>query len=823
MISQYKVLSRAQLSYDYLHTNSTTHEFLFGALAELLDNARDASATKINIYTVPEEDSRGKYMLCFLDDGEGMDQSEAADIITFGKSLKKTHDSQMIGMYGNGLKSGSMRIGNDFILFTKKGPTMTCVFLSRTFHEEEGIDEIVVPMPSFDSQTKKPITRTPKEKEKHRLEMDLILKYSPFKTEALFMKEFDKIEGPSGTLVTVYNLKLLDNGEAELDIKCDPYDIILAHPDGNEFDSDDGLMPERKSFRAYASILYVDPRMRIYIQGKKVRTKRLANCLYKPRHYKYSSSRFKNRSENEAMKAKEESKMADNRAKEAESKARNLETKLGDGATKEQRTELRKVQTLAFELRKEAQIKKQIADRKIKSLREPKTLNFIFGININDRNQDGMFVYNCSRLIKMYQKVGPQADGGVFCSGVVGVVDVPYLVLEPTHNKQDFADAKEYRHLQRAMGEHVVQYWKDIAIAQQGVTKFWENFGYISPNWRDPPSKDPKFIRKRAMQIQITLQCDLCLKWRILPFSANNIGKTFPDDWVCSMNPDPAHNRCSAPEQKLNIPEGTLKKESKSREQKAQDLEEDIRKKQEQLEKIQKLKPVLSAKQLKEEEEEKEQILQQERERSRQQKIAEQKKRQLSSFSRDRRGSTEKRSAHRASRATKRPISRITVESDSDIADDVDDFIDDDDEVDEPPKKRVTSKPQHKPKCRLGTRTGVLEKMARHRTQSTDDEEEDNEVEETPKRRGRPPKIKVADNGDDDDIQFKSRKKMRTDSVDSQEPDDGHHDDVSDVDVGSRVEVKVQNKWSPYVCCPLNILGLKDLGQTYQQLDMSTE
>ena len=30
-----------------------------------------------------------------------------------------------------------------------------------------------------------------------------------------------------------------------------------------------------------------------------------------------------------------------------------------------------------------------------------------------------------------------------------GFVDVPYLVLEPTHNKQDFADAKEYRHLQQ--------------------------------------------------------------------------------------------------------------------------------------------------------------------------------------------------------------------------------------------------------------------------------------------------------------------------------------------------------------------------------------
>lgn len=30
---------------------------------------------------------------------------EAYDIITFGKSTKKSTDSQLIGMYGNGLKS----------------------------------------------------------------------------------------------------------------------------------------------------------------------------------------------------------------------------------------------------------------------------------------------------------------------------------------------------------------------------------------------------------------------------------------------------------------------------------------------------------------------------------------------------------------------------------------------------------------------------------------------------------------------------------------------------------------------------------------------
>jgi len=58
------------------------------------------------------------------------------------------------------------------------------------------------------------------------------------------------------------------------------------------------------------------------------------------------------------------------------------------------------------------------------------------------------------------------------CGGVVGVVDVPYLVLEPTHNKQDFADAKEYRHLLKSMGEHLAQYWKDTNIGQHSFMNF---------------------------------------------------------------------------------------------------------------------------------------------------------------------------------------------------------------------------------------------------------------------------------------------------------------------------------------------------------------
>ncbi|XP_008839256.1 ATPase MORC2 [Nannospalax galili] len=588
--TNYSSLNRAQLTFEYLHTNSTTHEFLFGALAELVDNARDADATRIDIYAERREDLRGGFMLCFLDDGAGMDPSDAASVIQFGKSAKRTPESTQIGQYGNGLKSGSMRIGKDFILFTKKEDTMTCLFLSRTFHEEEGIDEVIVPLPTWHARTREPVTDNI---EKFAIETELIYKYSPFHSEEEVMTQFMKIPGNSGTLVIIFNLKLMDNGEPELDIISNPKDIQMAET------SPEGTKPERHSFRAYAAVLYIDPRMRIFIHGHKVQTKRLSCCLYKPRMYKYTSSRFKTRAEQEVKKAEHVARIAEEKAREAESKARTLEVRMGGDLTRDSRVLLRQVQNTAITLRREADVKKRIKDAKQRALKEPKELNFVFGVNIEHRDLDGMFIYNCSRLIKMYEKVGPQLEGGMACGGVVGVVDVPYLVLEPTHNKQDFADAKEYRHLLRAMGEHLAQYWKDIAIAQRGIIKFWDEFGYLSANWNQPPSSELRFKRRRAMEIPTTIQCDLCLKWRTLPFQLSSVEKDYPDTWVCSMNPDPEQDRCEASEQKQKVPLGTLKKDLKTQEEKQKQLTEKIRQQQEKLEALQKTTPIRSQADLK--------------------------------------------------------------------------------------------------------------------------------------------------------------------------------------------------------------------------------
>ena len=62
---------------------------------------------------------------------------------------------------------------------------------------------------------------------------------------------------------------------------------------------------EHGSFRAYVSLLYSDPRMKIFIQSTKVETRMLKYSLYKPITYTYTSSKFRNKSTNEKLVAQE--------------------------------------------------------------------------------------------------------------------------------------------------------------------------------------------------------------------------------------------------------------------------------------------------------------------------------------------------------------------------------------------------------------------------------------------------------------------------------------------------------------------------------------
>ena len=137
------------------------------------------------------------------------------NVIAYGYS-SKNDNPEMIGMYGNGLKSGSMRVGNDCLVLSIKDNELSALMISQTFirsshagYENENVrdifpssaiifysfqNEVICPLPSWKIQYEndgsvnyRPIYDPSKpekeEKMRHETEVDLITSYSPFCNE----------------------------------------------------------------------------------------------------------------------------------------------------------------------------------------------------------------------------------------------------------------------------------------------------------------------------------------------------------------------------------------------------------------------------------------------------------------------------------------------------------------------------------------------------------------------------------------------------------------------------------------------------------------
>lgn len=165
---------------------------------------------------------------------------------------------------------------------------------------------------------------------------------------------------------------------------------------------------EYRSLRAYVSILYYDPRMHITIQQRRVVTKKLPLTLYKPRQYQFKSTRFKTRSEQEIKQCEKDLAALDERIREADSQVHDAQQRIGVSTSVDDRSRLRKLQIHAAELKDVANRLRNGLTRKKSELNTTKTLTFIFGLNMSNRAADGVFVYNCGRLIRMYEKIGQQ-------------------------------------------------------------------------------------------------------------------------------------------------------------------------------------------------------------------------------------------------------------------------------------------------------------------------------------------------------------------------------------------------------------------------------
>ncbi|KAG9335389.1 hypothetical protein JZ751_005311, partial [Albula glossodonta] len=295
------------LNPQYLHANSTSHTWPFSAIAELIDNAYDPDVNAKQLW-IDWKRINDVDCLTFMDNGAGMDNEKMHQMLSFGFSNKQgVGGHAAVGLYGNGFKSGSMRLGKDAIVFSKNQDGMTVGLLSQSYLQAIGARHVVVPIVTFkkDGEDKYILSLAMPE---HSDSLKAILEHSLFGTVEAVLSEFKAIgdgsaaagQSCSGTRIIIWNLRRTGDGQMEFDFETEQNDIQIPFNDctnGQEGTSarPKSVPPMQYSLRAYCSILYLKPWMQILIRGAKVKTQLVSKSLahtitdqYKPQFLKQS-------------------------------------------------------------------------------------------------------------------------------------------------------------------------------------------------------------------------------------------------------------------------------------------------------------------------------------------------------------------------------------------------------------------------------------------------------------------------------------------------------------------------------------------------------
>ncbi|KAH0691621.1 hypothetical protein KY289_018979 [Solanum tuberosum] len=390
----------------FLHSNATSHKWVLGALAELLDNSLDEvsnGATYVNIDMVKNKKD-GSRMLLIEDNGGGMDPERMRHCMSLGYSVKSKM-ADTIGQYGNGFKTSTMRLGADVIVFSRSGgkpgksPTQSIGLLSYTFLRNKGMEDIIVPMLDYEKREgwDKIIRSSPGDWDKN---LETIIEWSPFSSEVDLLRQFNPMKG-QGTRIIVYNLWEDDQGLLELDFDADPHDIQIRGVNRDErsiqmakqYPNSRHFLTYRHSLRSYASILYlrVAPGFRIILRGKDVEHHNIVNDMMMTQEVTYRPMHG------------------------------------ADGVPKDSN---------------------MVATVKIGFVKDAKSHIDVQGFN----------VYHKNRLIKPFWRLwhAPGSDG----RGVIGVLEANFV--EPAHDKQGFERTTVLSRLEARLVQMQKTYWSTL-------------------------------------------------------------------------------------------------------------------------------------------------------------------------------------------------------------------------------------------------------------------------------------------------------------------------------------------------------------------------
>ncbi|KAF7103106.1 hypothetical protein CFC21_104135 [Triticum aestivum] len=276
----------------YLRTLSQTHAgWIFGAIAELIDNSRDAGASRLDIFiqTMFSKKAAGKVpVLSVIDDGRGMAYPEMMRMISFGHKRPNEHCNEQIGRFGIGFKTGAMKLGKDAIVLTQTSTSRSVSFLSQSFNENK--DNLEIPVVTYRKEGQyMEVDLSVQSEATAKYNLNAIKEFSPFNEYFIGEKLGLFGEEGTGTQIYIWNLDrwgkdyTLDWNSGRTDEN--PTDkghgdiLIRSKRVRSRLGQTSKQVPLDYSLHSYLEVIFRNPRMKITVQGSKVKARPLDKSL----------------------------------------------------------------------------------------------------------------------------------------------------------------------------------------------------------------------------------------------------------------------------------------------------------------------------------------------------------------------------------------------------------------------------------------------------------------------------------------------------------------------------------------------------------------
>ncbi|CAO4371041.1 unnamed protein product [Caenorhabditis nigoni] len=504
-------LEQAKITRNLLKANSTNYNSALAAIAELVDNSYDANATNVSI-SLENKFPNNQIRIC--DNGTGLSRQEVLNIIKLGFSQK---EKGAIGRYGTGLKSAAFHLGKKVLLLTKKDGIYTALFMAWNHLENQTDESMLVATPSYNGTTCEKYCPEPEDERIHDYEVRIISENMDL-NESVF-DEFERIPSKHGTLIIIKDLHRTNVG----------YEQILDTPIDNDIRVEvEGLPPHKVSLVEYLKVLYLYPKVFFFVEQtlqtpRKILSTWVGRCYanvsaYETEGLKIATEELKREVENFDDEFKRlQSENAQENIREMPKEEREIS---------KNRLDLAMATVLAKKREVESRIKynQNIGTHKIL---------FEFGLEVNDRQSNGIHFYTNNRLI-LYGYKSPFFEKFSNSIGISMYCDLDADFFPPTQNKQDFLYNKDFNTIVRLCDKNLNQYYRYLTdvwiprhlknqwgrdVKDRGEDEvwstFWNVYGYptSSPDCQKTPD-DEKRTDIIEKECGVWKACALCHKWK---------------------------------------------------------------------------------------------------------------------------------------------------------------------------------------------------------------------------------------------------------------------------------------------------------------------